>query len=141
MVEEIFFDPFVWIVPVALVICIILAVLDLVFWDTLGVTVVSGLLVVMLSIIYFAVFLPPYDMDYYKTYRITGEVTNIESAFDGEDGTMSQVFVAEVKGVDHLIKSDDQRFRTLSIGDDVKLACTLQFRYFQDPWYECSFGG
>lgn len=151
MIESIFLQPWVWIIPVVLVLAV-------------GVTVWAGVRIrkhgeldagpeafigMMFGVatflglggFYFGWMLPPYDTSYYQTYRITGELESVESAFSGDEGTMSQTFVAQVKGVDYFIRSDDQRFRTLEAGDDVNLVCGKGFAYFQEPWYDCSFGG
>lgn len=157
MVEAIFFNPWIWILGAITGVLTILAIVGIPLWrkgvakretrydeDGFGwliVSVFSGVVATILSGVYFAGVLVPYDTDFYKTYRVTGELTSLENAFSGDEGTMSQVFVAEVEGVDHLIKSEDQRFRTLEVGDDVNLVCSLEFRYFQEPWYDCSFGG
>lgn len=148
MIESIFFNPWIWIVPIIIGLLFILLVVGIILFIThdsdgwiMG-SAMSGLCLLILGPIYFGMILPPYDASYYHTYRITGEVVNIEQAFNSEDGgVMSQVFVAEVDGVDLLIRSDDQRFRTITEGDDIQLACTKQFKYFVTPWYECSFGG
>lgn len=148
MIESIFFNPWIWIVPIILG----LALLAIPFGIFLAkrddysvggpVSVVfGGLVFLTLGGFYFGAMLPPYDASFYQTYRITGELTDIQSAFSGDEGTMSQVFVAEVDGVDLYIRSDDQRFRTLEVGDDVNLVCGKGFAYFQEPWYDCSFGG
>ena len=142
MVESIFFNPWVWIVPIILVVMIAVAVWDLItgFTDyVLGVGM--SVFALILAGLYFALVLPPYDVSFYQTYRITGEVTQVESAFSGDEGTMSQVFIARIDGVDLFIKSDDQRFRTISVGDDVNLVCGKKFAYFQEPWFDCSIGG
>lgn len=156
MIESIFFNPWIWIVPIILVLSLALGVF-LLFrglrtienrgeysLDGEGMTfssIAPGLIFLGLGIAYFSAILPPYDASYYQTYRITGEVSEIQSAFSGDEGTMSQVFVAKVDGVDLYIRSDDQRFRTLEVGDDVNLVCGKGFAYFQEPWYDCSFGG
>jgi hypothetical protein len=151
VIESIFFNPWIWIgttLCTILVAVLIFAVVRAIRgsdgyledwpWIT---AIISGILALVLVPTHFGFVLPPYDASFYQTYRITGEVTSIEAAFNGEEGTMSQVFVAEVEGVDLFIRSDDQRFRTVDTGDDVNLVCTKQFRYFQQPWYDCSFGG
>lgn len=148
MIESIFFNPAVWIIPIILVICIVLIPLGVWLirrdefsfggWSAVG---GGSLVFLFLGAFYFGVILPPYDTSYYQTYRITGQVETIESAFSGDEGTMSQVFIATVGGVDDFIRSDDQRFRTLEVGEDVNLVCSKEFRYFQEPWFECSFGG
>jgi hypothetical protein len=141
MIESIFFNPWIWIVPVILIICVALIVLDIIA-DLYGIgAILGGLAFLILGGVYFGAILPPYDVSFYQTYRITGEVGQIESAFSGDEGTMSQVFIAKVDGVDLFIKSDDQRFRTISVGDDVNLVCAKGFAYFQEPWFDCSFGG
>lgn len=141
MIESIFFNPWIWIIPIFLVISVGLILLDIFFeWEGFG-ALVGGILLLGLGGFYFGAILPPYDVSYYQTYRITGELTEVESAFSGDEGTMSQVFVARVDGVDLYIRSDDQRFRSLEVGDDVNLVCEKQFAYFQEPWFDCSFGG
>lgn len=148
MIESIFFNPWVWIVPV--VIAVLLAVIVLGIFllraDDLSLTgaffvVFGGIVALIITPIYFGFMLPPYDTTYYQTYRITGQVEQIESAFSGDEGTMSQTFIAKVEGVDLYIRSDDQRFRTLEVGDGVNLVCGKGFAYFQEPWYSCDFGG
>lgn len=151
MIESIFFQPWVWIIPLVLVLAAGAVVwggirirkygdLDAGLGAVIGI-VFGSVIFLILGGIYFTAMLPPYDTSYYQTYRITGELTGIESAFSGDEGTMSQTFIAEVEGVDLLIQSDDQRFRTLDVGDDVNLVCGKGFRYFQEPWYDCSIGG
>lgn len=154
MVESIFFNPWIWIVGVLFTVS--LAVSLFLLWK--GVTYKSdnsydepfgwymgagfvGAAALLLAGGWFGAMLPPYDASFYQTYRITGELTQLEAAFSGDEGTMSQVFVAKVDGVDEFIRSDDQRFRALEAGDDVNLVCSKQFRYFQEAWYECAFGG
>lgn len=139
MIESIFFNPWIWIVPVILIVLLVLAVLSFAAYME-GVAILLFFCALILAAFYFGLILPPYDGTYYQTYRVTGELVTLESAFSGDEGTMSQVFVAEVDGVDYLIRSDDQRFRTLDVGDDVRLACTKQFEYFVEPWLECRFG-
>ena len=149
MIESIFFSPWVWIVGIlvgaGLAVTILSLIMGIRSWDYPSDWWISfwsvGLFTLIGAAFYFGGLLPPYDSSYYHTYRITGEVTNVESAFDGDEGTMSRVFVAEVEGIDEFIKSDDQRFRTVEAGDNVNLVCTKQFRYFQEPWYDCNFGG
>lgn len=148
MIEAIFFNPWIWIVAGILVALLALTIVGIIFvrrdeYSIMGPVgiVVGGISFLMLGAAYFGWILPPYDTSFYQTYRITGEVTSVESAFNGEEGTMSQVFVAEVEGVDLYIRSNDQRFRTLDEGDDVNLVCTKGFAYFQQPWYDCNFGG
>lgn len=148
MIESIFFNPWIWIIPIILVVLIALVIFGiwLVRDDDFSVggpvsIGIGALCVLFLAPAYFGFILPPYDASYYQTYRITGELTEVQSAFSGDEGTMSQVFIARVDGVDLLIKSDDQRFRTLEVGDDVNLVCGKGFAYFQEPWYDCSFGG
>lgn len=141
MIESIFFNPWVWIIPILLVICIALIVADALFeWYGIG-AILGGIALLVLGGFYFGAMLPPYDVSFYQTYRVTGELTQLESAFSGDEGTMSQVFVGRVDGVDLFIRSDDQRFRSLTLGDDVNLVCVKGFGYFQEPWLDCSFGG
>jgi hypothetical protein len=146
VIESIFFNPWIWIIPIVLgillmcvIACIIATYMADEFW-IMG-AVIGGIFFLMVGGFYFGAVLPPYDTSYYQTYRITGELESLESAFNGEEGTMSQVFVAEVDGIETFIRSDDQRFRTLEPGDQVNLVCSKEFRYFQQYWYECSFGG
>lgn len=141
MIESIFFDPWVWIVPIILSLALLLVVADIVWWNEWFGVVMGGAVLLVGLPVYFGDVLPPYDVSFYQTYRVTGQLASIESAFGGDEGTMSQVFVAEVEGVDLLIESDDQRFRTLTVGDDVNLVCGKEFRYFQEPWLDCAFGG
>jgi hypothetical protein len=148
MIESIFFNPWIWIIPIIIGVSIPLTIfgIRLLRLDDLSVGGIlsigfGGMAFVFLSAVYFGWMLPPYDASYYQTYRITGELTEVQSAFSGDEGTMSQVFISRVDGVDLLIKSDDQRFRTLEVGDDVNLVCGKGFAYFQEPWYDCSFGG
>ncbi len=141
MIESIFFNPWIWIVPILLLVSLAIIWADLAFdWMGIG-AIFGGLAFLTLAGFYFGGILPPYDTSFYQTYRITGQVEQIESAFNGDEGTMSQVFIAKVDGVDDFIRSDDQRFRSLNVGDDVNLVCSKEFRYFQEPWFECSFGG
>lgn len=141
MIESIFFNPWMWIVPVLMGISLVVILADILFdWIGLG-AIFGGMAFLILGGFYFGAMLPPYDTSYYQTYRITGEVSEIQSAFNGDEGTMSQVFVAKVDGIDLYIRSDDQRFRTLEVGEDVNLVCGKGFAYFQEPWYDCSFGG
>lgn len=156
MIESIFFNPWIWINTVVLLVAVIgglyLLRTGLKKLKTRGsysregegrliASGVVGTLILFLAPIHFGWVLPPYDASFYQTYRITGELSEIQSAFSGDEGTMSQVFVAKVDGVDLYIRSDDQRFRTLEAGDDVNLVCGKGFAYFQEPWYDCSFGG
>lgn len=141
MIESIFFNPWIWIIPILLLLAVGLVLLDI-FFELEGIgACVGGIVFLGLGGFYFGAILPPYDVSYYQTYRITGELTEVESAFSGDEGTMSQVFVARVDGVDLYIRSDDQRFRSLEVGDDVNLVCGKGFAYFQEPWFDCSFGG
>lgn len=149
MIESIFFNPWIWIVAI-LIGLLLLATIAGIIWgvwegDSLGggwlLTGVCGFFLLGLSGAYFGAMLPPYDTSYYQTYRVTGEISTLERAFSGDEGTMSQTFVLEVEGVDLLISSSDQRLRTYEVGDDVNLVCTKQFEYFVTPWYSCSVGG
>lgn len=141
MIESIFFNPWIWIVAVILALLVAVVIADIIFgWDGLGAGI-GGCFFLILAGFYFGLILPPYDASFYQTYRITGEVGQIESAFSGDEGTVSQAFIAKVDGIDLFIKSDDQRFRTVSVGDDVNLVCGKAFAYFQEPWFDCSFGG
>ena len=151
MIESIFIQPWVWIIPVVLVLAVGVTVWGAVQFRKQGgldsgvgaalAVIFGGVVALILAPAYFGWMLPPYDTSYYQTYRITGELESVESAFSGDEGTMSQTFVAQVKDVDYFIRSDDQRFRTLEAGDDVNLVCGKGFAYFQEPWYDCSFGG
>lgn len=155
MIESIFFNPWIWIVAVLLGIGVLATVVLIIFgswargnrdhWDDgegfFIASFATALSTLILAGIYFGFMLPPYDASFYQTYRITGEVTQIESAFSGDEGTMSQVFIAKVDGIDLFIKSDDQRFRTINAGDNVNLVCGKGFAYFQEPWFDCSIGG
>lgn len=141
MIESIFLHPWVWIVPIVLIIGLLLLLADMFIWQE-GIAAVCGAIILLVGGgLYFGVMLPPYDISYYQTYRMTGEVTEIEAAFSGDEGSMSQVFVAHIDGVDEFIKSDDQRFRTIEVGDEANLVCVKVFKYFQEPYYDCSFGG
>lgn len=142
MLEPIFLHPWVWIVPIILAALIALIIFDAVTeaLDYVGV-LFGSILALITAGLYFGLMLPPYDVSFHQTYRITGEVTQVESAFSGDEGTMSQVFIASVEGIDYYIKSDDQRFRTINVGDDVNLVCGKKFAYFQEPWFDCSIGG
>lgn len=149
MVEVIFFNPWIWIVAIIIAILLTITIIGIVlairhgFDEYFGwsfASIFSGIFCLLIAGFYFGALLPPYDTDYYKAYRITGELTDIQSAFSGDEGTMSQTFVAEVDGVDHTIQSTDQRLRTFKVGDDVNLVCDLTFRYFQEPWYSCDLG-
>lgn len=144
MIEAIFFNPWIWIVAI-LIGLLLLATIGSIVWglyrDEPLPGVISAAALLGLSGAYFGAMLPPYDASYYQTYRITGEISTLERAFSGDEGTMSQTFVIEVDGVDLLISSSDQRLRTYEIGDDVELVCTKQFEYFVAPWYSCSVGG
>lgn len=148
MIESIFFSPWIWIMGIAFAVFFVMAVVSTIMWlrewgtDSswpLGVCIWT-LLTLVTGGVYFGGMLPPYDASFYQTYRITGELTEVESAFSGDEGTMSQIFIAKVDGIDLYIKSGDQRFRTLNVGDDVNLVCSKGFAYFQEPWYDCSFG-
>lgn len=142
MIESIFFNPWVWIIATILFILLMLVIADF-FFDFEGfVAIPGGILFVILGAVYFGFVLPPYDASFYQTYRVTGEVTTMERAINAEDGGgLSQSFIVGVEGVDLLITSDDQRFRTVDVGDDVNLVCTKGFNYFVEPWYDCSMGG
>lgn len=147
MIEAIFFNPWVWITPIFLVVATVLTVIgiirmrqdDMSSWFV-GI-LVGGMAFLVVAPLYFGWILPPYDSSFYQTYRITGEITEIQSAFSGGEGTMSQVFISRVEGVESFIKSDDQRFRTLEVGDEVNFVCSKGFAYFQEPWYDCNFAG
>lgn len=140
MIEPIFFNPWIWIVPILLLILVIVSIAVLCS-EMPEMAIVPGLLTLMLAGFYFGMMLPPYDASFYRTYQITGEVTDVQAAFAGDEGTISQSFVVEVEGISDLITSDDQRFRTIEEGDEVTLACSKEFRYFQAPWFDCAFGG
>jgi hypothetical protein len=155
MIQSIFFDPWIWICPVLIVILALLGFVALtqwargrankkthyddgyVFW-LIG-AIIAWAVGLIFAATYFAVSLVPYDASFYNTYRMTGTVTEVEAAFNGDEGSMSQVFVAKVDGIDEFIKSDDQRFRTVEVGDDVALVCSKIFNYWQEPYYDCSF--
>lgn len=146
MVESIFFNPWIWIIPIIL--GILLVSIGIAIWRSIVsdelwsvLWVISSIIALCLSGAYFGGFLPPYDASFYQTYRITGEINQLERAFDGGSGTMSQTFVLEVDGVDLLISSSDQRLRTYSVGDSINLVCAKEFEYFATPWYKCSVGG
>ncbi len=142
MLESIFFNPWIWILPILILVAIILIVIEfLLGWEYIFFGVFGGFMLLILAAFYFGFVLPPYDGTFYQTYRITGQVTQFEAAFDGDEGTMSQVFIARVDGVDEFIRSNDQRFRTIEVGMDVDLVCSKRFKYFQEPWYDCAFGG
>ena len=146
MIEAIFFNPWIWIIPILLAIAIAATIAgafaladDFTVFGPIGVCL-GGVAVLFLAPFYFGFMLPPYDASFYQTYRVTGEVLEVESAFSGDEGTMSQVFIARVGGIDLFVRSDDQRFRTVRAGDDINLVCTKGFEYFQEPWLECAFG-
>ena len=149
MIESIFFNPWIWILPYILGLFLLWLIFGVIvgFADDFGNGFsISGIAfgamgVIGIGIGYFGFLMPPYDTSYYQTYKITGELTEVESAFNADGGTMSQVFVARVDGIDLFIESDDQRFRTLKAGDDVNLVCGKVFNYFQEPYYNCDFSG
>lgn len=146
MIETIFIHPWTWIMAISIGLFLLLTIVSVYLWIradevwSVG-TIAGGLVTLILSGAYFGAMLPPYDSSFYNVYKITGELTEVESAFSGDEGTMSQVFIAKVDGVDYYIKSDDQRFRTLDVGDEVSLVCDKKFQYFVQPWYDCSFAG
>lgn len=140
MIEAIFIHPWVWILPILMVLCLILIAFDI-FFDWMGFGATCGtVFFLLLSGAYFGLLLPPYDTSYYQTYRITGEIIELEAAFDSDGGTLSNSFVAKIDGVDEYIHSTDQRFRAVEVGDDIRLACDKKFQYFQEPYYSCAFG-
>lgn len=150
MLESIFFHPWVWIIGVLLGILTLFALFAIirgiftnsysdVDWIMSG--SLAALVVLVLGGLYFGFMLPPYDATYYQTYKISGEITELEMAFEDGSGTMSQTFVVKVDGVDEYIRSDDMRFRTLTVGDEANFVCVKGFAYFQEPWYDCSFAG
>ena len=152
MIEVIFNHPWVWIIAIVLLILLVATILcfkqwqpdyeDFIDngWNLIG--LLCGVVFLGLGGAYFGAMLPPYDLSFHATYRITGEVSDLEKGFTGDgDGVFSSGFVLEVEGVDdYLIWSDDQRFRTIEVGDDVNLVCSKEFRYFQEPYYDCNFG-
>ena len=155
MIESIFFDPYVWIGFVLIAVFFAVAVFlfrlgrkmkakardtfDDNYIYVWGLAWVNIAVAGILAAVHFAVVLVPYDASFYNTYRMTGEIVEIEAAFSGDEGSMSQVFIARVDGIEEYIKSDDQRFRTLEVGDEVNLVCGKIFNYFQEPYYNCSF--
>lgn len=146
--EPIFFNPWIWVIPIILLVLVVALMLGIraVREDDLSLggvmsTVFSGLGLLVLVPFYFGFMLPPYDASFYQTYRVAGELTTLEAAFNGDEGTMSQTFVSTVEGVDYFINSTDQRFRSLSVGDDVSLVCVKGFDYFVEPWLDCRFAG
>lgn len=159
MIEPIFFNPAIWIVGVFFGLFFIAGIFLLVRgfilkgqgkrsysdWRYENSFFGGGILTsiaVILAGVWFGWLLVPYESSFYQTYRITGELAEIQNAFDGDDGgVISQTYVARVEGVDLYIRSDDQRFRTLEVGDDVNLVCSKGFAFFQEPWYDCNFGG
>lgn len=150
MIEAIFFNPWIWIVGILVGLLLLGAIVFFIIYrisDSYDDEMwlfggwLSAIFGLLLAGFYFGALLPPYDTSFYKTYKITGELSELETAFTGEGGTMSQVFIAKVEGVDLYIRSEDQRFRTLNVGDDASLVCGKGFRYFQEPWYDCSFAG
>ena len=148
MIESIFFHPWVWIVPLILLILLIgtfvLIWVDREYdWDGIGVFVgcFVGLFALVLAGIYFAWMLVPYDTSFYQTYRVTGEISEYAAAFDETEGVMNRGYVLEVEGVDYQIYSSDQRLRTYAEGDSVTLVCGKIFNYFQEPYLDCAIGG
>ena len=98
-----------------------------------------GLIFLIMSGFYFGFALPPYDVSFYNTYKVEGQIETIDSAFEGDDGVVSKSFILTVDSTDYFIRSDDQRFRTSEVGDNVILSCNKQFQYFVDPWLDCNF--
>lgn len=156
MIESIFLHPWVWIVPailVALAVTIIICVTQHVriekrrnsfYDDPIGWIVgwiLSGFVFLFLATIYFGFMLPPYDMSFHHTYRVSGEITEHHAAFEGGDGVATNSYVLEVEGVDYQIYSTTQRLRTYEVGDDVTLVCVKIFNYFQEPYLDCAIGG
>lgn len=154
MIEAIFLHPWVWILPIVIALSLASLAAGIGFavryrdrfdsaWQFFSpVLIIFGAIgTVAAAGVYFAVLMPPYDMSFHYTYQIKGEVTEIRSAMSGDEGTMSQTFTARIDGIDYYIQSNDQRFRNIDEGDNVNLVCSKQFRYFQEPWYDCSIGG
>lgn len=147
MIESIFFNPWIWILAVIIGILVLSAIGCVVgefVWGGYGDGwMPAGFLALIAALVaglYFGAVLPPYDASFYQTYRITGTLEQLDSALEGDNGTMSQVFIAQVGGIDEFIRSDDQRFRTLRVDDSIDFVCTKGFAYFQEPWYDCAIG-
>ena len=154
MLESIFVSPGYWIMGSLTFLVLAFVAMSLYFWiravkkyhDEVWESgwsissIMGGIIFLIMGGFFFGGVLPPYDTSFYQTYRITGELTEIESAFEGDEGTMSQVFIAAVDGIDYYIKSDDQRFRTFEVGDSVNLICYKNFQYFQEPTFSCDVG-
>lgn len=147
MIKPIFLDIWVWIIPIVIFIAIVIVVIgiirmiqdDLSFW--IGGIIFGGIALLICIPTYFAFILVPYDSSFYYTYKITGEVSEVNTAFENGNGVVSPSYVIKVKGVDYLIKSNDVRVRLMHTGDSANLVCTKSFAYFQEPWYDCSIGG
>lgn len=153
MLEIIFTSPWYWIMGAAVLISFLCIPIGIWLWTGMfgrydgggdieftggTTTIIGSVLFLMFGGIYFGGMLPPYDTSFYHTYKITGELTTIEAAFSGDEGTMSQVFILEVEGIEYPIKSEDQRFRLMDEGDQVDLVCGKSFAYFQEPWFDCT---
>lgn len=146
MIESIFFHPWVWIVPIVLVVLLAATAVGwwlAVRWDEIwgALAIMAGLGFLGLAAGFFAGMLPPYDASYYQTYQISGELTDIRQPLNEGSGTTGSMFVLAVEGIDYSIGTTDPRLRTYEVGDEVNLVCTKQFEYFVTPWYSCSVGG
>lgn len=152
MLETIFFNPYIWIGLAITGLALLVMVLMFIFWylnrnmwdsgEGWAIGGFSALLIALcFGVPHFSAVLVPYDSSYYYTYKITGEVTEMEAAFSDGEGVMSQVFISKVDGIDLYIRSDDQRFRTIDVGDEANFVCSKNFAYFQESWYDCSLAG
>lgn len=78
----------------------------------------------------------PYDSDYWKLYRVSGEVTNVSNVFADASGELSDKPVIQLDTVDRPISVDDPRAIYWE-GENLTLTCTINWRYQAADRYSC----
>lgn len=127
--EQLAFFPHLWLVPLASVILIALAILcrhlsdgDDLSGFMLG-TIMFGI-VGGIGIVVSIVLLIPFDEKYHHFYRLSGVIHIESNRFDDGTGDITRVLVGYVDGYDDPVLLDDSRLMTYD-GQNVDLTCTI----------------
>jgi hypothetical protein len=98
----------------------------------LSIIKVAFLFASVVSMLLLIVFTAPFNPKYWTITNYSGEVRSVErlAADVSDDGTtLTSSFVVEFDGLDEPVITDDPRVLTYEQGDNIDLACTVEFIY------------
>lgn len=82
----------------------------------------------------------PLSADFHTYYRVTGNVTEVDSRLIGNgDSGVSQRFVVRLAPSGELFGIDDTRAATLKAGSAVDLRCKREFEFNSVPGWGCKW--